>query len=106
MSLIELIDECQRSGVRITIEGDQIVLYGDHDAAHRLAPLLRPHKEALFRALSNIEERYEERAAIMEYEGGLPRQDAERLALLDVEDMTPDWARALLEQWRPEGLPS
>ena len=27
---------------------------------------------------------YEERAAIMEFDGGLPRQEAERLAWLDV----------------------
>lgn len=32
----------------------------------------------------NIREEFEERAAIMEYDGGLSRQEAERLAYLDI----------------------
>ena len=33
---------------------------------------------------ADLRERYEERAAIMEFDGGLPRAEAERLALQDV----------------------
>ena len=33
---------------------------------------------------ADLREEYEERAAIMEYEGGLPREFAEYLALLNV----------------------
>lgn len=34
-------------------------------------------------------ERYEERAAIMEFDGGLPRAEAEKLALQDVLSNSP-----------------
>ena len=32
----------------------------------------------------DLRDRYEERAAIMEFDGGLPRAEAEKLALQDV----------------------
>ena len=32
----------------------------------------------------DLRDRYEERAAIMEFDGGLPRADAEKLAMQDV----------------------
>ena len=35
--------------------------------------------------MSEIDYDYEERAAIIEYDGGLPRKEAERLARLSVE---------------------
>lgn len=34
-------------------------------------------------------ERYEERAAIMEYDGGMSREDAERAARLSLDGLTP-----------------
>lgn len=33
---------------------------------------------------SDLRDRYEERAAIMEFDGGLPRQYAERLAMQEI----------------------
>lgn len=35
-------------------------------------------------ALATVRELFEERAAIMQYDGGLPRAEAERLAWIDV----------------------
>lgn len=40
----------------------------------------------------------EERAAVMEYDGGLPRAEAERLALAGVSD--PEARRVLTGRWR------
>ena len=44
----------------------------------RLLPVLAEHKTELLMLLEDYDR--EERAAIMEYEGGLPREEAERLA--------------------------
>jgi hypothetical protein len=44
----------------------------------RLLPILAEHKAELLMLLEDYDR--EERAAIMEYEGGLPREEAERLA--------------------------
>ena len=41
---------------------------------------------------ADLRERYEERAAIMEFDGGLPRAEAEKLALQDVLSNSPSLA--------------
>jgi hypothetical protein len=41
-------------------------------------------EELLTRLDADLREEYEERAAIMEYDGGLPREFAENLALLNI----------------------
>lgn len=44
----------------------------------------RMYNQLAAEVLEAVRELFEERAAIMEYDGGLPRAEAERLAWLDV----------------------
>lgn len=46
----------------------------------------------------SIIEAYQERAAIMQYEGGLTREDAERAAIDDMAAIHGDWVRAFLSK--------
>jgi hypothetical protein len=50
----------------------------------RKVPMYQVVSELLGRLDADDRERFEERAAIVEYEGGLPREEAESYALLDV----------------------
>jgi len=45
---------------------------------------------------ADLREHYEERSAIMEFDGGLPRAEAEKLALQEVLSNSP----SLAAQWR------
>ena len=45
-------------------------------------------------AEADLAELYEERAAIMEYDGGLSREEAERLARVDVFEASVDVVRS------------
>jgi hypothetical protein len=77
MTTIELLTTRRDRGVRLTPN----VTTGRVDAPEgTLTPAiraaLREHKAALFDLL----EAFEERAAIMEYSGGLSREESERLA--------------------------
>jgi hypothetical protein len=44
------------------------------------------------RPVLEVQELFNERAAIRQYDGGLTRADAERLALQDVERMLTEWS--------------
>ena len=46
-------------------------------------------KSLVERLVANLREAFEERAALMEFEGGLERDHAEALALLDLIRMDP-----------------
>ena len=82
-------------GLKVWLDGDLLVVRGreEHQAharrilAHKSAvvALLRAHPEyAAPGGLAALAERYEERAAIREFDGGLSRKEAERLAWDDV----------------------
>lgn len=49
-------------------------------------------------------ERYEERAAIMEYDGGMSRQDAERAALSISASHTPSHQEVVVDSPKKEGI--
>jgi hypothetical protein len=61
-------------------EGERLIVRGPKRLA-ALAQQLLSHKAAILEIL----ELFEERAAIMEYDGGLPRAEAERLAWACIE---------------------
>lgn len=42
--------------------------------------------EAGAKAMAELRDRFEERAAFMEYDAKLPREEAERLALLEIQE--------------------
>lgn len=79
--LADLLAECDSHGIRLaladdgglTIDAPQLALTPD------LLDRLKAQKAALLESI----ERFEERAAIMEFDGGLSRGEAERLARKD-----------------------
>jgi hypothetical protein len=79
MTAVELLAECQARDIQVSVQGASLA----YDApAGALTPevieAMRQHKAALLALL----ERWEERAAILEYDAGLPRDDAEWQAYL------------------------
>ena len=82
MQTRKLIDEFAEVGIRLTAENGQVVFEGPREM---LTPArieeLRQHKAELLAALSAPDsDAFEERAAIIEHDAGLPRQEAETLA--------------------------
>ena len=70
-------------------DGNNLKVRGEHQAVSKLLPILRSHKaelQAYFE--SDAMDFYEERAAILEYDAGLSRSDAEAQAFVE------------LQQWR------
>jgi len=82
MQARKLIDEFAEVGIRLTAENGQVVFEGPREV---LTPArieeLRRHKAELLAALAAPDpDAFEERAAIIEFDAGLPRQEAETLA--------------------------
>jgi hypothetical protein len=72
---LALLTEARTAGLHVHAEGERLIVRGPKRLA-ALAQQLLSHKTAILEIL----ELFEERAAIMEYDGGLPRAEAERLA--------------------------
>jgi len=75
MDGVALLTEAYASGLQVRTEGERLIVRGPKRLA-ALAQQLLSHKAAILEIL----ELFEERAAIMEYDGGLPRIEAEQLA--------------------------
>ena len=81
----QLIDQFAHAGVRLTAENGKLVFEGPSDVLtpERIEEL-RHHKAELLNALAPLDlDAFEERAAILEYDAGLQRHDAEKLAAQD-----------------------
>jgi hypothetical protein len=79
---IELLAECEARGIRLTLAGDRLEIDAPQVAlTPDLLDRLKAHKAELLAAI----ERFEERAAIREFDAGLSRHEAERLAWLDAD---------------------
>lgn len=82
-----LIAELRASGVRVALDGADIVLEAEQEPRAELLARVRTAKaELVFQLLrvADIDQwlaTYTERAAIAEYDGELPRDEAERIAL-------------------------
>ncbi len=79
---VELLERLRALGVVLSIDGDGRLAY-DAPAdvlGDDLLAEMRAHRDELL----GLVELIEERAAIREYDGGLSRADAERLAWVDV----------------------
>jgi hypothetical protein len=79
-----IIREAQAEGVALALSpAGTIKATGDKAALERWLPVLREHKAGLLACLwaEMLREHYEERAAILEHDGGLPRTEAEASAL-------------------------
>jgi len=75
MDGVEVLTEAHAAGLQIHMDGERLIMRGPKRLAS-LAQHLLSHKAAILEIL----ELFEERAAIMEYDGGLPHTEAERLA--------------------------
>jgi hypothetical protein len=80
-----LIQETRERGIRLIAEGPHLIVDAPKGALiPELREALSRHKAEILAILEaqshDLREIYEERAAIMEHAGGLPRQEAEREA--------------------------
>lgn len=83
MSAAALIGEARSSGVTLWHDAGRVRYRGPRTAVMRVLPMLAAYRDDLAEAL-RLEaqaEAFEERAAIMEYDGGLSRGDAEASAI-------------------------
>jgi hypothetical protein len=97
MDGLMLLHEARAAGLKVKAEGDRLRIQGPR-RAEALARRLLDHKAAVLAALAleapvtvtpddlppDWHFAWDERAAIMEHNGKLPRERAEALALLDV----------------------
>lgn len=90
MSATEVLKQARSAGVRIRIDGDHLALEGSAPPPEEMLELLARHKFeilTLLRAESagwscdDWLEFFNERAGIAEFDGGLPRDEAEALAV-------------------------
>jgi hypothetical protein len=76
-----------RAGVVLSISSEgRLSFDAPKDCLDDLLPLMLANRDDLLALV----EQFEERAAIREYDGGLDRSEAERLAFADVMLMAPD----------------
>lgn len=92
MTAAEIFREAATAGVTVTVEGDDLVLAAPSPPTSDLLALLGKHKADVVDVLRQNGEwseqdwwaAFDERAAIMEYDGGLTRSAAEAAALEEV----------------------
>lgn len=83
MIAAELIAKATADGLRIVAIGcDVLSVRGPAEARNRWVPILKAHKLEIIVTwwAEYLREHFEERAAIHEFDGGLPRPEAEALA--------------------------
>ncbi len=90
MSAIEALRMARENGVRLGVAGGDLILDADREPARQVLEAIRLHKAAIVALLTSAKsvwtaddwrDFYQERAAIMEYDGEISREEAERLAL-------------------------
>jgi hypothetical protein len=80
MDSVALLTEACAAGLQVHMDEERLIVRGPHRLA-ALAQQLLSHKEEVLTIL----EAFEERAALMEYDGRIPRTEAERLAWVCVQ---------------------
>jgi hypothetical protein len=88
MDGLTLLEEARAAGLSVLADGDRLCIRGPR-RAEPVARRLIAHKALVLQALADRlppdwHLQWDERAAIMEADGGLPRERAEALALLDM----------------------
>ncbi len=98
MDGLTLLEEARAAGLTVRADGERLRIRGPR-RAEPMAQRLIAHKAAVLAALiappadpeirvedldMNWRVEWEERAAVMEYDGGLPRERAEALALTEI----------------------
>src|SRR5262249_24400920 len=89
MSALQALSAARSAGVRIRLDGDQLDLSAEQQPPENLLELLHRYKPELLRLLrpslegwsaEDWQAFFDERAAICEFDGGLPRPEAEARA--------------------------
>ena len=76
-----LLDSCEQAGVFLRLDNGKVKAYGREAVIAQFLPILKAHKEELKAFLASEEhEFFEERAAMLEFGGGLSRKEAEAQA--------------------------
>lgn len=84
------LSEINQAGLHISLEGDRLKVANSRKLTNELRNLIRTNKQEIIKQLlsvqlqQNIREQIEERAAIMEFDGGLSRKDAEQEAVVAI----------------------
>jgi hypothetical protein len=76
MTVQDVLSAVSQAGGRLTPNGEKITVEAPVPLPQDVLALVREHKQKL----CDLLEVFEERAAIIEYDGRLPRDEAERLA--------------------------
>ena len=90
--MLDLLDQLQNQGLTFTLDQGRLLVTPRSAITPAMAELIREHKPALVAALQarqaepgayleDMREFYEKRAAIIEYDGGLPKPEPEAHAL-------------------------
>lgn len=83
---MNILNDITNAGLNISLVGDQLRIANPERLNDSLRDLIRANKSEIIKYFSNtqllqdIRERTEERSAIMEFDGGLSRQDADAAA--------------------------
>jgi hypothetical protein len=83
---MNVFNEIEAAGLIVSLVGEQLKIANPTKLTDGLRNLIRINKQEIIKQLSgaqlqqDIREQIEERAAIMEYDGGLSRKDAEQAA--------------------------
>jgi hypothetical protein len=89
MSALQALSAARSAGVRIRLDGDGLELSAEQEPPEKLLDLLHRHKSELLRLLhpslegwsaEDWQAFFDERAAILEFDGGLPCREAEARA--------------------------
>ena len=84
---MNILNDINNAGLNISLVGDQLRIANPEKLNDSLRDLIRANKSEIIKYFSNtqllqdIRERTEERSAIMEFDGGLSRQDADAAAV-------------------------
>lgn len=101
MSAVEALQAATRAGVKVALDGDDLVLEASAPPPSAILDQLSHHKAgvmALLRSRLDVwsghdwRAHFDERAAIAEHDGGLPRPEAERLAF---ETCVVEWLKSI-----------
>lgn len=87
MTVTDLLDQASQAGLTFRLVDGKVKLKGPQHLVSRWAPVLRLHREEVVAHLADTSEWQEERAAIVEFEAGQNRTDAELQAV----DMHRRW---------------
>lgn len=102
MTAAEIVDQVCASGAKITVAGEYLELAASRPLPDELLGRVAAHKPEIMKILrrqdteaEDLREYFEERAGILEHDGGLPRAEAE----CEAAKITATYARNQGYQW-------